>query len=173
MPFFEKLMTFKIPRGKTTNSIINPRALQNPLAFLPQVRVVSSHSAHAQPGSILSYPAIPATSMGCQRTSVMAMAGPCSVPGEAWASPCWRGSSAHWPRHSTLRGHPYKNPDKKTGPCDLGGSEERLWDAQPGQSHGLTPEEVAHQRVGAVPQRWEVPACGTLLQTRCGHRHCK
>lgn len=27
MPFFEKLMTFKIPRGKTTNSVINPRAL--------------------------------------------------------------------------------------------------------------------------------------------------
>lgn len=79
----------------------------------------------------------------------MAMAGPCSVPGEAWASPCWLGSSAHWPRHSTLRGHLYKNPDKKTGPCDLGGREARLWDAQPGQSCGLTPEEVAHQRVGS------------------------
>lgn len=69
----------------------------------------------------------------------MAMAGPCSVPGGAWASPCWLGSSAHWPHHSTPPGHPYKNPDKKMGPCDPRGSEERLWKAQPGQSCGLTP----------------------------------
>lgn len=56
----------------------------------------------------------------------MAMAGPCSVPGGAWASPCWLGSSAHWPHHSTPPGHPYKNPDKKMGLCDPRGREETL-----------------------------------------------
>lgn len=94
----------------------------------------------------------------------MAMAGPCSVPGEAWASPCWLGSSAHWPRHSTLRGHPYKNPDRKMGPCDLGGSAERLWKAQPGRSCGLTPEEVACQCVESSAIAVEAAARGMLLQ---------
>lgn len=126
-----------------TIRLINLRALQNPLAFLLQVPVASSLSARAQLGSILSCHATLATSTGCQRTSVTAMAGPCSVPGEAWASPCWLGSSALWPRPSTLRGHLYKNPDKRTGLCDLSGGEERLWKAQPGQSCGLTPEEAA------------------------------
>lgn len=104
----------------------------------------------------------------------MAMAGPCSVPGEAWASPCWLGSSARWPHHSTLLGHPYKNPDKKMGPCDLGGSEERLWKAQPGQSCGLTPG-----RGGVSAGGEQCHSCGNTspwdaaTASNRGHRHCK
>lgn len=104
----------------------------------------------------------------------MAMAGPCSVPGEAWASPCWLGSSARWPRHSTLLGHPYKNPDKKMGLCDLGESEERLWEAQPGQSGGLTPGRGGMSACGEQHHScgntslWDAAAASSR-----GHRHCK
>lgn len=149
------------------------RAPQNPLAFLLQVPVASSLSARAQLGSILSCHAILAMSMGCRRTSVMAMAGPCSVPGEAWASPCWLGSSALQPRPSTLRGHLYKNPDKRTGPCDLGRREERLWKAQPGQSCGLTPEEVACWCGERCHSCGNTSLGDAATDSSHGHGHCK
>lgn len=52
----------------------------------------------------------------------MAMAGPCSVPGEGSASRCWPASSAPWPRPSARppRAPPPTSPGRRTEPCDGG-----------------------------------------------------
>ena len=78
----------------------------------------SSHCAPVWPGSTLSCHVTPATCMDSLTTSAMAMDGPCSVHGGAWASRWSRDSSVPWPLLSNLsRGPTAPNPDPRTGQC--------------------------------------------------------
>lgn len=78
----------------------------------------SYHCAPVWPGSTLSCHATLATCMDSPMTSAMAMDGPCSVRGGAWASHSSRGSSVPWPLLSNLsRGPTALNPDPRMGQC--------------------------------------------------------
>lgn len=100
-------------------------------AFLLQVHAASSHFVPVWLGLTLSCLAILAMSMGCLRISAMAMAGPCSVPGEAWDLLFWLDSSAHWPPRSMPLVLLYRNPDMKMELCDLRVQEKTLQQIQP------------------------------------------
>lgn len=71
------------------------------------------------PESTLNCPAIRATCLAYQRTSVMVTAGPCFVRGVDWASRCWLASCAHsLPPSTPHRPVRCTSPDRRTAVCD-------------------------------------------------------